>query len=184
MPLSLLNPWVILGLLATLLLSNAATGTLLYMRGRDDMIAAYTKQELGKANATIRDMKAKDAKAAKAGEDHDRHQGAARKATRQIADSVDIPPVADPYLPVGFVRMFDRAASRNIGADPYPGKSDGDPSDVRVSEAASLLNYNFGEVCEANRVQLTDLIDYLKADRAPEKKPSWLQSALDAVDPF
>lgn len=40
------NPWVILGLVGFFLVSLAGTGTLAYMRGRDDVKAAQTKQEL------------------------------------------------------------------------------------------------------------------------------------------
>jgi len=177
---SLLNPWVILGLVATLLLTNVATGGLLYMRGRDDMKSAYTLQQLKTANATIAGMKTKQEGADKAGEKHDGNVQIVRSTTREIVRTVQIPADADPYLPVGFVRLWDRAASRNIGADPYPGKSDGDPSDVRVSEAGRLLAGTNFAACEENRTQLADLIAYLRADREPAAKPSW----LDRINPF
>ena len=167
------NPWVILGTAGAWLASLALCGWLFYARGHDDMRNAVTEQRLAQANANIEGMKKKQTAADAAGEKHDKASVQVVHDTREIVRTVTIPASADPYLPVGFVRLFDRAASRQLGADPYPGKSDGDPSDVRVSEAANLLAANFGE-CEANRVQLADLIDYLKSDRAPEKRPSFL----------
>ena len=125
------------------------------------------------------EMKRKDAAAAKAGEHHDQEVQTVHDTTREIIRTVTIPAASDPYLPVGFVRLFDRAAGRSIGADPYPGKSDGDASDVRVSEAASLLVGNYDK-CETNRVQLADLIAYLKSDREPAKRPDF----LDRINPF
>jgi hypothetical protein len=167
-----------IALLATLLLSGGGAfwG---YEHGIAIQEARQTKTELAQANANIADMKRKDEAAAKAGEAHDAQIRTVHDTTREIVRTVTIPAASDPYLPVGFVRMFDRAASRQLGADPYPGKSDGDASDVRVSEAAHLLTDNFGD-CEANRVQLSDLIAYLKSDRAPAAKPSW----LDNLNPF
>jgi hypothetical protein len=162
-----------IALLATLLLSGG-TAFWGYEHGIAIQEARQTKTELNQANANIADMKAKDAAAAKAGEAHDTHVQTVHDTTREIVRTVTIPAASDPYLPVGFVRMFDRAASRQLGADPYPGKSDGDASDVRVSEAGNLLAQNFGE-CEANRIQLADLIEYLRKDRVPESKPSFLE---------
>ncbi len=175
----LANPYVILGALCAWLLSTAATGWLMYNRGSDDQRNAQTVQQLAQANANIESMKRKDAAAALAGEKHDEHIHTVQNTTREIVRTVTIPPAADPFLPVGFVRLFDRAASRQLGADPYPGKSDGDPSDVKVSEAAGLLADNFGEA-EACRVQLTDLISYLKADRTPAPNPS----LFEHLNPF
>lgn len=167
-----------IALLAALLFGGG-TGFWGYEHGIAIQEARQTKTELAQANANIADMKHKDEVAAKAGEQHDAQIQTVHDTTREIVRTVTIPAASDPFLPVGFVRMFDRAASRQLGADPYPGKSDGDASDVRVSEAANLLAANFGE-CEANRVQLSDLIAYIKSDRAPEAKPSW----LDNLNPF
>lgn len=162
-----------IALLAALLLGGGA-GFWGYEHGIAIQEARQTKTELAQANANIADMKRKDEAAAKAGESHDANVRVVRDTTREIVRTVTIPAAADPYLPVGFVRLFDRAASRQLGADPYPGKSDGDASDVRVSEAANLLASNFGE-CETNRTQLADLIAYLKTDSAPAEKPTWLE---------
>lgn len=162
-----------IAMLAVLLMGGGATfwG---YETGISVQEARQTKTELDQANDNIEAMKADNIKAAKAGEQHDANVQTVHDTTREIIRTVTIPAASDPYLPVGFVRMFDRAASRDKRADPYPGKSDGDPSDVRVSEAGNLLTSNFGD-CEANRVQLSDLIDYVRSDRAPEKKPTWLE---------
>lgn len=173
------NPYAILGAAGVWLLSIVVAGWLMYARGRDDMRNAYTEQRLSQANADIAGMKAQQVKSDKAGEKHDANVQGIHETTREIIRTVQIPAASDPYLPVGFVRLFDRAAGRSIGADPYPGKSDGDASDVRVSEAASLLVGNF-DACEANRVQLADLIDYLKSDRATPPRMSF----LDQINPF
>lgn len=157
------NPWVILGALIFLLVSVGGTGVLAYERGRDDMKASYTAQQLNQANVNIAEMKKRDADSAKAGASQDVQVQTVHDTTREIVRTVTIPADADPFLPVGFVRLFDRSASRSSGADSYPGKSDGDASNVRVSEAASLLATDF-DACETNRVQLANLIAYLKAE--------------------
>lgn len=157
------NPWVILGALVFFLVSIGGASFFAYERGRDDDKAAYTAQQLNNANANIADMKRRDAESAKAGESHDAQIQTVHDTTREIIRTVTIPAGADPFLPVGFVRLFDRSASRSIGADSYPGKSDGSASNVRVSQAATLLVSNFDK-CEQNRAQLANLISYLKAE--------------------
>ena len=180
----LMNPYVILGSVVAWLASLAVTGWLMYARGHDDMRNAYTEQALGNANATIKGMQGKQAKSDEAGEKHDQNITRINVDTSAIARALsdmlaNLPAGSDPLVPVWFVRMHDRAASRNLGADPYPGKSDGDASDVRLSQALAMLSGNYGK-CELNSAQLSDLIAYLKADRAPEKRPSF----LDRINPF
>lgn len=134
-----LNPWVILGVVGVFILSIGGASWLAYDRGRDDMKAAYTEQQLAKANAQIRETVTNTGIQHKADTDHQVGVQVVHDTTREIIHTVTLPAAADPFLPVGFVRLFDRAASRDAAADPYPGKSDAEPSDVRVSQAASLL---------------------------------------------
>lgn len=155
------NPWVILGVVLFFLASISGASLLAYSRGKDDMKAAYTTQELAGANKKIAAMEAEGREADKAGGQHDGKKTEVRNETRIIERTVTITPDSDPYMPVWFVRLFDRAAGRNIGSDPYPGKSDGERSDVRLSEVKSVLVRNF-EACELNRVQLDDFSAYMR----------------------
>lgn len=182
----MMNPWALLGAGAAWLVSMAVCGWLMYARGHDDMRNAYTEQQFATAQQTIKDMKTKQAKADQAGEKHDVNNVRVNVDTSAIGRSLQealakMPVNSDPYMPVWFVRVFDRSASRDATADPYPGKSDYDASDIRLSQAGALLATNFGK-CEANRVQLTDLIAYLKEDRA--QLPQKTQSFLDHLNPF
>lgn len=121
---------------------------------------AFTEQQLTIANANLKASQQNQDRAAKAGEAHEINVQTVHDTTREIVRTVTIPPDRDPYLPVGFVRLFDRSASRSINGDPYPGKSDGDPSDVRVSEAAALLSRESGwaDKYYACRQQVADII--------------------------
>jgi len=150
------NPYVILGAVAFFLVSISGTYFLAYTSGKDDMQAHYTAQELARANAALKISQEQANRAADAGVQHDAQAQVVRNTTREIIRTVTIPPDADPYLPVGFVRLFDRSASRSISGDPYPGKSDGDPSDVRVSEAATLLARGWADEFYRCRKQVED----------------------------
>lgn len=176
------NPYLILGVVLAFLLSNATVGYLMYERGKDDMKAAYTEQQLEQANKNLKDATTNNKIANDAGLDHEGKVQTIHDQTTIIHDTVHIPASADVFLPVGFVRMFDRAASRNPAADPYPGKSDGDPSDVKVSEAQSLLNDNWADQYYACRQQV---IDTAKLNPVLPAPPDAKQSGLfDHLNPF
>lgn len=133
------NPYVILAGVIGWIASIALAGWLMYARGHDDMRNAFTEQQLVAANQNLKNSQANQNKAATVGVEHEAKVQVVHDTTRTIIQSVNLPPESDPYLPVGFVRVFDRSASRAINGDPYAGKSDGDPSDVRVSEAQTML---------------------------------------------
>jgi hypothetical protein len=154
------NPYALLGAGVAWLISLALCFWLAYSRGHDDMRNAYTEQQLSTANANLKASQQNQDKAAKAGASHEANVQTVHDTTREIVRTVTIPPDRDPYLPVGFVRLFDRSASRSINGDPYPGKSDGDPSDVRVSEAATLLSRESGwaDKYYACRQQVADIV--------------------------
>lgn len=154
---SLLNPWVILSLVGLFLLSNATTGTLLYIRGKDDQIAYQTKIELGKANKALADAQKNNDIGKKAGDDHEQQKVVIREKTREIYRSVTIPPDADPLLPVWFVRLLNRASSRNTADDPYPGQPDSDPSTIRLSEAGRMLSDGWADKYYVCRKQIEDI---------------------------
>lgn len=170
----ILNPWVILGSLVVVL--GLVTGAWFLGDNHGTFVerAAQTAQQLSNANKTIGDIKAENKLSAKAGEEHDVHSTQVTVDTsaigRALRDALaKIPPSADPLVPIWFVRMFDRAASRYVGADPLPGQSDGDTSTVRLSVVGSVLTTDFGRA-ETCRVQLTDLIAYAKDANAKREK--------------
>lgn len=181
MTLSLLDPRVLLGLLVSSLLLVGVTFWFAYERGGDDVKAAFTAQALVQANKALADSQKAAARAAQAAQDHDNREAQVIHDTRTILKTVTIPPDTDPFVPVWFVRLHDRAASRWAGGDPYPGKSDGDPSDVRLSQAVAMLATNY-EGCEVNRSRLLD-IEALHPvmPRQPAPVP---QSMLDRLNPF
>lgn len=180
------NPYVLLGGLVGVILLVLGCSWLAYHRGADDQRNAQTEQQLSIANLNLKDAQDQNNKVAKAGEVHDVHNTQVTvdnsAIARQIAALVaKLPAGGDPYVPVWFVRMFDRSASRWKDGDPYPGKPDNDPSDVRLSEALTMLAANYGK-CEANRVQLKDVIDLkpVLPHSAPEDKPGF----FDKINPF
>lgn len=131
---------MIVGGAALLLIVIFGAGCFLsYKRGADDTKNAMTIQQLASANENLKKAGQNNAIAHSADVSHNAGVQVVHDTTHEIIRTVTLPAASDPFLPVGFVRLWDRAASRNIAADPYPGKSDGEPSDVRVSEAQSML---------------------------------------------
>ena len=180
MPLSLLNPWVILSLVGFFLLSTAGTGTLMYIRGRDDMKAAYTEQQLTAANKALVDAGKNNQIADKAGKDHEVQIQIIHDKGRDIVNTIRIPPDADPLLPIWFVRLWDRFASRSLTADAYSGKSDSDPSDVRLSEARTMLG-KWADEYYACRQQV---IDTGKLNPVLPPPPAEAKSFFSKLNPF
>lgn len=136
--------------------------------------AAQTQQALANANATIKAKDAEIKSGDKSAEDHDRNNTQVNVDTSAIGRALQnalakLPPSADPFMPVWWVRNHDRSASRYVGADLYPGKPDDAASDVRMSEAAALLKTDYA-ICETNRTQLADLIARIKEANAAREK--------------
>lgn len=179
----MLNPWVIIGMIVFFLVSIGGTGYLAYERGNDDAIAAVTTQQLAKANQALKDVAANTAIAHKADETHTAGVQVVHDTTHEILRTVTLPPDADPYLPVGFVRLFDRAASRDPTADPYPGKSDGEPSDVRVSQAQTLLVTDWADKYYTCKRQVDDTRDLNPVLPQPVPVPA-TKTLLDRLNPF
>ena len=170
-PLSLFNPWVLLSIGGALIASNTATHFLSYSSGVDDTRAAQTKYELNQANLTIAGMKAAQAKSDKEGQEHDTRIVTNTNTTRIIERSVQVPANAG-FVPVWLVRLWDRGASGNPAADPYPGQPDDAPSDITMSEAGKLLVRNFSDVCRANAIQLADLQASIRRQKEEASAPA------------
>lgn len=180
------NPYIILGTAGAWLASIVLCGWLMYARGHDDMRNAFTEQQLTQANTNLRNSQHNQNISAKAGADHDRNTTQVNVDTSAIARALrdtlsKIPAATDPVVAVWVIRMFDRAASRSVNADPYPGKSPGDPSDFKLSEVIAMLADNFGR-CELNRVQLSDIIKLKPVLPAPP--PEEKHGIFDKLNPF
>jgi hypothetical protein len=174
------NPYVVLGTAAAWLLTLLTVGWLMYARGHDDMRNAYTEQQLTLANANLKGAGKNNKVAAVAGDQHEVRTTIIHEKTREIHDSIQIPADSDPLLPVWFVRLLNRAASRDAAGDPYPGKSQGDPSDVRLSEAGRMLSDGWADKYYACRQQVIDTIELKPVLPPPPPDPSW----LDGINPF
>ncbi len=130
---------VVLGVVIGGLLGTAGLSYVSYNHGK----FVEHSEQVGRENAIlaklVQDEKINAQKAFEAGkkfeDDKQETPGQVLWRTREI----HIPPDADPFMPVWFVRMFDRLASESNVADPYPGLADGAPSDVRLSEVKSVL---------------------------------------------
>jgi hypothetical protein len=142
--------------------------------------AAHTEQQLAQANRSLADSQKNQETADKAGAEHEQHVQIVRERTREIVRTVTIPPDADPFVPVWFVRLYDRLASRAVNADPYPGQSEGDPSDVRLSETRPLLARASDEYF-ACRKQIEDIVA-LKPVLPPPAAPE--RGFLERLTPF
>jgi hypothetical protein len=179
------NPWIILGFVGFLLLSVGGASWLAYDRGRDDMRNAQTETALASTKQALTNSQKRQGDGATAAKEHDDHEQAILDAFRHIRTgpaAVVIRPDTDPFVPVWFVRMHDRAASGYPSGDPYPGKSDADASDIRLSQALAMLVTNY-EGCQVNRSRLLDVIHLepvLPALPPATEKPS----LLERINPF
>jgi hypothetical protein len=174
------NPYVILGTAGAWLASLLLCGWLMYARGHDDMRNAYTEQQLTQANRNLANAGKNNSIAHKADEQHQQGVQVVHDTTREIVRTVTIPPDADPLLPVWFVRLFDRFASRSITGDPYPGKSDGEPSDVRLSEARTML----GKWADDYYTCREQVIDTGKLNPVLPAPPEDKRNIFDKLNPF
>lgn len=168
-----------IALLATLLLSGGA-GFWGYNHGVAVQEARQTKVELQQANKALADATANNKIANEAGQQHEQGVKVVHDTTREIVRTVTIPPDADPYLPVWFVRLFDRFASRTLTGDPYPGKSDSAPSDVRLSEARTML----GRWADEYYVCRQQVIDIGKLNPVLPPPPEDRRGLFDKLNPF
>lgn len=174
------NPYVMLWVAGAWLASIVLCGWLMYNRGHDDMRNAYTEQQLTQANQNLATSQKTQEAADKAGAEHEQHVQIVRERTREIVRTVTIPPDADPLVPVWFVRLLDRYAGRSLDADPYPGKPEGDPSDVRLSEVRSLLA-KWADDYYACRQQVIDIVAIKPVMPSP---PEPERGLLERLNPF
>lgn len=92
---------------------------------------------------------------------------------------VQIPADADPFVPVWFVRMFDRLASEDPAADTYPGEPAGAPSRTRLSGTKPVLEAWVGKY-ETCRKQ----IDSIRELNPMLPQPIEEKSLFDRLNPF
>lgn len=133
------NPWIILG--AVLFLLAAVSGAYWLGDNHGTFVerAAQTAANLAQAKKDLADHQKNDQIADKAGREFEDAKPQIIKEVHDRVQTIRIPPDADPFLPVWFVRMFDRLASEDPTADPYPGQSDSAPSGVRLSGTRPVL---------------------------------------------
>lgn len=174
------NPYVILGTAGAWLLSLALCGWLMYARGHDDMRNAYTEQQLTQANRNLANAGKNNGIAHAADTNHQQEVQIIHDKGRDIYHSVIVPPDADPLLPVWFVRLFDRFASRSITGDPYPGQSDSAASDVRLSEARTML----GRWADDYYTCRQQVIDTGKLNPVLPAPPEDKRNIFDKLNPF
>lgn len=134
-----LNPYAILGVVGFFLVSVGGAWWLGDNHGTFVERAAQTQANLDQARRDLADHKKNDLIADKAGKDF---EDAKPKIVTQVQfrdRNIVIPPDADPFVPVWFVRMFNDIASVEPPADAYPGQSDSAPSRTRLSGTRAVL---------------------------------------------
>lgn len=114
-------------------------GWMLYTRGKDDQKNWQTQQDLLQAQRDLKEAQDLTKKANQAGKDFEDAKPQIATQVRWRTNTIVVPPDADPLLPIWFVRMFDRLASEDPSADPYPGEPAGGSSRTRLSGARPVL---------------------------------------------
>lgn len=174
------NPYVILSGAAAWLASLVLCGWLMYARGHDDMRNAYTEQQLTQANTNLRNSQKNQDRADQAGFEHEQKVQVVHDTTREIVRTVSVPADADPYVPVWFVRLWDRLAGRSLDGDAYPGKSESAASDVRLSEVKPVLA-KWADDFYACRQQVADIVALKPVLPAPKAES---KTVFDRLNPF
>jgi len=144
--------------------------------------AAQEHANLVQAQKDLADHKKNDEIADKAGKgfENEKPKIVTRVEYRDRTRDIVIPPDADPFVPVWFVRMFNDIASVEPPADAYPGQPDGAPSRTRLSGTRAVLKawaikY---ETCRAQVDAIRELNPVLPSP--PEKRPAF----LERINPF
>lgn len=135
----MLNPYVILGTAGTWLASLALCFWLAYARGHDDMRNAQTEANFAQAKTDLANHKKNDQIADKAGKGFENAKPQIVTQVQYRDRNIIIPPDADPFVPVWYVRMFNDIASVEPPADAYPGQPDSAPSRTRLSGTRAVL---------------------------------------------
>lgn len=136
---SWLNPYWPLIKMGLILTFISVVSWLSYARGRDDNENYHNKVTLAATQKELRDAQRNDNIADHAGKEHAQSVQVVHDTTREIVRTVTVPADADPFMPVWFVRLWDRLATQSPSADPYPGKLENASSDTRLSEVKSML---------------------------------------------
>ena len=167
-----------IALLVTLLLSGGA-GFWGYEHGIAIQEARQTKAELIQERQERRDDAANIAKAQQAGGQFEEAKPQIIREVQTRTQTITIPPDADPFVPVWFVRMFDRLASADPGADTYPGEPAGGPSRTHLSGIKPVLEQwvTSWETCRAQLRTARELKPVMP--KAPEER-----SFFDKLNPF
>lgn len=167
-----------IALLVTLLLSGGA-GFWGYEHGIAIQEARQTKAELIQERQERKDDAANIAKAQQAGGHFEEQKPQIIREVQTRTQTVTIPPDADPFVPVWFVRMFDRLASADSGADTYPGEPAGNPSRTRLSGTKPVLEawVSKYETCRKQISAIGELKPVLP--KVPEDR-----TIFDRINPF
>jgi hypothetical protein len=167
-----------IALLVTLLLSGG-TAFWGYEHGLAIQEARQTKAELVQERQERKDDATNIAKAQQVGGHFEEQKPQIIHEVQTRTQTITIPPDADPFVPVWFVRMFDRLASADSGADTYPGQSAGDPSRTRLSGVKPVLEgwVTKYETCRKQIVAIGELKPVLP-------KPPEEDGVLDKLNPF
>src|SRR5690348_9014114 len=110
-PWPMFNPYIILGAVAFWLATVGGASFFSYERGKDDQAAYQTKVDLAQAQKDLADHKKNDVIANNAGR---KFEDAKPRVVTQVQyrdHNIIIPPDADPFVPIWFVRMFNDIAS-------------------------------------------------------------------------
>ena len=136
--------------------------------------ARQTKAELVQERAERKEDAANIQKAQDAGKGFEDAKPQIIREVQTRTQTITIPADADPFVPVWFVRMFDRLASSDSGADTYPGEPAGNPSRTRLSGTKPVLEawVSKYETCRKQIASIAELKPVLPTP--PEEDKSFL----------
>lgn len=166
--------WAIPAALAATLMLSGATGFMGYQHGVSVQEAKQTKEELKQSRKDFDDFQKNANKADAASGKFEAAKPVIVHDVKTRTEYVNIPPDADPLMPVWFERMLDRLSSGDARFDASPGEPDGGPGAFRLSASKPLLEgwVTKYETCRAELGAIRELKPVLPP---PEKEGTFLE---------
>lgn len=165
--------------LVAMLVVTGGVSTWTYYHGKFVAGAEQTEANLIQARKDFKVTLDLAKKANDAGQKFEEQKPLITERILERTKTIVIPADADPFVPVWFVRMFDRLASGDASADTYSGEPAGAPSRTRLSGTKPVLEKWVAKY-EACQLQVDSIRELNPMLPLPKAEPGF----FDKVNPF
>jgi len=174
-----MNLYLVGGILAAFILYSGIGGYMVYNRGKDDQANYQLKVDFAQAQKDLEDGQKNNDRANTAGQNFENQKPQIVERVRERTREIIIPPDADPFVPVWFVRMQHRLSRDEPLVDPYPGESDAALSRTRLSGTREMLT-GWAQKYDTCRAAVDGIRELKPVLPPPPPEPSF----FDKLNPF